>query len=114
MLTQDKSTIIGFLKKNGPQLDSEIAEALKIPLVRIRSSVADLSSTGELICCSTIRYDNGAATEGISCRLSCYTPPAARGRKPGVKKPEVERNVHFGLTPLGKRNLPASSPYSTR
>ncbi|MDQ5879757.1 MAG: hypothetical protein QG638_2494, partial [Pseudomonadota bacterium] len=24
--------------------------------------------------------------EGLSCRLSCYTPPAARGRKPGVKR----------------------------
>ena len=31
------STILGFLKANGPQLDFEIAAALKMPLVRLRT-----------------------------------------------------------------------------
>lgn len=78
------STILNFLKANGPRLDCEIAEALKLPLPRVRDHVMDLSSAGDLICCSTIQYRDGARIEGLSCRLSCYTPPAARGRKPGA------------------------------
>ncbi len=86
MSTLINSTILDFLRANGPRLDSEIAEALKIPLTRVRTHVADLSSSGDLICCNTIQFKDGARIEGLSCRLSCYTPPAARGRKPGVKR----------------------------
>lgn len=80
------STILDFLKTNGPRLDSEIAAALKMPLTRVRNHVADLSSSGDLICCDTVQFKDGARIEGLSCRLSCYTPPAARGRKPSAKK----------------------------
>lgn len=80
------STILGFLKTNGPRLDYEIAEALKMPLTRVRNHVAALSSAGDLICCNTIQYKDGTGIEGISCRLSCYAPPAARGRKPGAQR----------------------------
>lgn len=86
MQSQINSTIIDFLRAKGPRLDSEIAEALKMPLTRVRNHVADLSSSGELICCNTIQFKDGATIEGISCRLSCYTPPTARGRKPGAAK----------------------------
>lgn len=86
MPTVINSTILDFLRANGPRLDSEIAEALKIPLTRVRNHVADLSSSGDLICCNTIQFKDGNKIEGLSCRLSCYTPPAARGRKPGVKR----------------------------
>lgn len=78
------STILAFLKTSGPHLDCEIAKALKIPLTRLRNRVAALSSAGELICCNTIQFRDGQRIEGLSCRLSCYTPPAARGRKPGA------------------------------
>lgn len=77
------STILDFLKTNGPHLDSEIADALRIPLKQVRDQVAELSSSGDLICCNTIQFKDGASIEGISCRVSCYSPPAARGRKPG-------------------------------
>lgn len=77
------STILEFLKANGPHLDSEISDALRIPLAEVRDHVAVLSSSGDLICCSTIKFKEGASIEGISCRVSCYSPPAARGRKPG-------------------------------
>lgn len=87
MQTQINSSILDFLKTNGPRLDSEIAEALKVPLARIRTHVADLSLAGDIVCCSMIRYKDGGTIEGISCRLSCYMPPPARGRKPGVKRP---------------------------
>lgn len=82
MSTAIDSTILAFLKTNGPRLDHEIAEALKIPLSRVRDLVAGLSSAGDVICCSTVQFKDGARIEGLSCRLSCYTPPAARGRKP--------------------------------
>jgi len=83
LLNPVESTILNFLKANGPRLDSEIAEALRIPLTAVRDHVAELSSSGDLICCSTIKFKDGASIEGLSCRLSCYSPPAARGRKPG-------------------------------
>lgn len=81
-----QSPILDFLKANGPCLDADIATALKMPLARVRSQVADLSSSGDLICCNTVQFRAGTRIEGLSCRLSCYTPPAARGRKPGAKK----------------------------
>jgi hypothetical protein len=80
------SNILGFLKTHGPTLDAEIAHALKVPLTRVKSHIAALSSAGDVICCNTIQFKDGGKIEGISCRLSCYSPPAARGRKPGVKK----------------------------
>lgn len=80
------STIVAFLKANGPRLDCEIADALSIPLTEVRDHVAGLSSSGDLICCSTVKFKDGARIEGISCRVSCYSPPAARGRKPGASQ----------------------------
>lgn len=85
------TNIIEFLKANGPQLDSAIAERLHIPLGKVRSHVEDLSLSGELVCCHSITFRDGARIEGLSCRVSCYMPPAARGRKPAaVRKAEVE------------------------
>ena len=86
MPTQIDTTILHFLKANGPQSEFQIAEALEMPITRVRSHVAQLSSAGEVICCTLTQFKDGKKIEGISCRLSCYTPPAARGRKPGVKK----------------------------
>ncbi len=86
MTNRIDADILDFLKANGPRLDAEIAAALRMPLARVRTRVAEMSSSGDLICCSTVRFEGGVRTEGLSCRLSCYTPPAARGRKPGAKK----------------------------
>ena len=85
MPTEINASILEFLKANGQRMESEIADALKIPVNRVKNHVADLKSSGDIICCSVTRYDAGKKIEGISCRLSCYTPPPARGRKPGVK-----------------------------
>lgn len=94
MAKPNDSSILDFLKTNGPHLDVEIAEALKIPLPRVRDQVADLSSSGDLICCATIQFKDGNRIEGLSCRVSCYSPPAARGRKPGTaRKPESEQTA---------------------
>lgn len=86
MPTRIDATILDFLKANGPQSEAQIAEGLSLPVSQVHSLVADLSSAGEVICCKLTQFKDGNKIEGISCRLSCYSPPAARGRKPGVKK----------------------------
>lgn len=85
MSIEVSASILEFLKANGQRMDSEIADALKLPVSKIKNHMADLKSTGDIICCHVTRFDSGKPVEGISCRLSCYTPPPARGRKPGVK-----------------------------
>jgi predicted transcriptional regulator len=86
MTTQTSTNILAFLKANGQRSESEIAEALKMSLTRVRSHVAQLASSGDIICCNLTRFEGGKTIEGISCRLSCYTPPPARGRKPGASR----------------------------
>ena len=41
-----------------------------------------LSQANEIICCNLTRFVAGKKIEGVSCRLSCDMPAAARGRKP--------------------------------
>ncbi len=78
-------TVIQYLKKHGQLLDSEIAAATGISLKQVRLSLADLSERGEISKCSVTRFNNGKPVEGVLCRISGYSPPAAPGRKPGVK-----------------------------
>ena len=80
------ASILKFLRANGEQLDSEISQALHIPMAQLKSQVAELSASGEVICCQVTRFIDGKKIEGTSCRLSCDLPAPARGRKPGVKR----------------------------
>ncbi|MFZ4537406.1 hypothetical protein [Propionivibrio sp.] len=80
------ASILKFLRANGEQLDSEISLALDIPMAQLKTQVAQLSASGDVICCKVTRFIEGKKIEGISCRLSCDLPAPARGRKPGVKK----------------------------
>ena len=80
------ASILKFLRANGEQLDSEISQALHIPLPQLRNQVAELSASGEVICCQVTRFIDGKKIEGTSCRLSCDLPAPARGRKPGGKR----------------------------
>ncbi len=80
------ASILKFLRANGEQLDSEISQALHIPLAKLRDQVAELAASGEVICCQVTRFIEGKKIEGTSCRLSCDLPAPARGRKPGVKR----------------------------
>ena len=80
------TSLFTFLKANGETLDADIALALKIPLAQLKRQVAELSVSGDVICCNVTRFIEGKKIEGISCRLSCDLPAPARGRKPGVKK----------------------------
>lgn len=87
MDTQANVTILQYLKANGEKLDSELAEALAIPIGQLRDLVAELSVTGDVICCKVTRFVEGRKIEGTSCRLSCDLPAPARGRKPAPRKP---------------------------
>lgn len=80
------ASILKYLKSNGEQLDSEISQALSIPMAQLKTQVAQLSASGDVICCKVTRFIDGKKIEGTSCRLSCDLPAPARGRKPGVKK----------------------------
>ena len=77
-------SILQHLKKNGQQMDSEIAAATGIALLTVRASLTTLSEQGEISRCSVTRFHKGKPVEGIQCRLRGYIPPAAPGRKPGA------------------------------
>jgi len=86
------ASILKYLRTNGEQLDAEISQALNIPMAQLKTQVAQLSASGDVICCKVTRFIDGKKIEGTSCRLSCDLPAPARGRKPGVKKaPDSDR-----------------------
>ena len=94
MPTQINNSILEFLKANGTRMEAEIADALKLPMTKLKTHVASLTSTGDIICCNVTKFDSGKKIEGVSCRLSCYMPPPARGRKPGVKPSAGHQEKH--------------------
>lgn len=77
--------ILQYLKKYGQHLDSEIAVATGIPLHKVRASLSDLSSRGEISRCSVTRFDDGKPFEGFLCRIAGSIPPSTPGRKPGAR-----------------------------
>ena len=80
------ATILQFLRKNGEQLDAEIAKALDISKAQVERHLTELSGAGEVIGCHVTRYSGKKKIEGMSYRLSAYVPPRAPGPKPGAKK----------------------------
>ncbi len=80
------ASILKYLRANGEQLDADISQALHIPMTQLKTLVAQLSASGDVICCKVTRFIDGKKIEGTSCRLSCDLPAPARGRKPGAKK----------------------------
>jgi DNA-binding IclR family transcriptional regulator len=74
--------ILQYLKKQGGEkLDAEIAQANGLTLSKTRLHLAELAAKGEVITCDSIRFEKGKKIEGISCRVSGFTPPASPGRK---------------------------------
>ena len=74
-------TIQQYLKKNGEQLDTEIAVATGISLATVRLHLAELTAKYEVVACQTTRFVKGKKVEGTIYRIAGYTPPAAPGRK---------------------------------
>lgn len=78
------TAILQYLKKNGQQIDTDIAAATGIPLAEIRTALTDLSARGEISRCSVTRFNNGEPVEGMLCRIAGTIPQKAPGRKPGT------------------------------
>lgn len=77
--------ILQHLKIHGEQFDTEIAEATGIPLAEVHLYLSELAEKKEIMVCHTTRFVKGKKTEGISCRLAGYIPPASPGRKSKVQ-----------------------------
>ena len=77
--------ILKYLKTHGERLDTEIAEAMGLPLAKVHVQLSALSAEGEIMTCHTIRFIKGKQIEGISCRISGHIPKAAPGRKSKVQ-----------------------------
>jgi hypothetical protein len=73
--------ILLYLKAHGERLDTEIAEATGHSLAKVRQLLSELAAKGEIMACHSIKFEKGKKTEGISCRLAGFIPPAAPGRK---------------------------------
>lgn len=70
-----------YLKKNGEQLDTEIAAATRVSLATVRLHLSELAARYEVVACRTTRFSKGKKVEGTIYRIAGYTPPAAPGRK---------------------------------
>lgn len=79
--------ILKYLKAQGERLDTEIAQAIGLSVSKVRAYLQELAGNGEVVTCLSTRFEKSRKIEGISCRLSGHTPPAAPGRK---SKPQVK------------------------
>ncbi|HEY5141283.1 MAG TPA: hypothetical protein VIJ25_18515 [Methylococcales bacterium] len=73
--------ILQYLKKHGEKLDAEIAVGAGHSLSKTRLYLAELAAKGEVVTYHSTRFLEGEKIEGLRCRLSGITPPAAPGRK---------------------------------
>ncbi|MDD5057731.1 MAG: ArsR family transcriptional regulator [Sideroxydans sp.] len=73
--------ILQYLKTHGERLDTEIAEAVGLPLTKVRAQLDDLAAQREIMVCHSTRFEKGKKIEGMKCRLAGFIPPAAPGRK---------------------------------
>ena len=80
--------ILNYLKMNGEQIDTVIADATGIPLAEAHLHLSELAAKGIIVACHSIRYENGNKIEGIVCRIAGYVHPVKPTR---VKsKPQLE------------------------
>lgn len=84
--------ILQYLTKNGQKLDLEIATGMRLPLREVRRSLSALVARGEIHSCKVTRFNDGKKIEGMLCRISGTTPPAAPGRKSINLRPTARVN----------------------
>ena len=77
--------ILQYLKIHGERLDTEIADAVGIPLAKTRSYLLELADKKEIMSCHSIRFVNGKKVEGMSYRLAGFIPKAKPGAKSKVQ-----------------------------
>jgi DNA-binding Lrp family transcriptional regulator len=73
--------ILQYLKANGEQLDTVIAQAVGVSISTVRKTLAEMTANGELMSCLSIKFDHGKKIEGMSYRIAGFIPKAAPGRK---------------------------------
>lgn len=74
--------ILQYLKTHGERLDTEIAEAVGIPLEKTHIHLSELTAKGQVMSCLSIKFEKGKKIEGIRCRLVGFTPKVKPGAKP--------------------------------
>ncbi|MEI7843990.1 MAG: ArsR family transcriptional regulator [Gallionellaceae bacterium] len=77
--------ILEYLKKHGESMDSDIATAINLPMTKTRTLLAELIAKTDVIACETIKFEKGKKIEGLSCRVSGFTPKAKPGAKSKVQ-----------------------------
>src|SRR5271169_2664022 len=83
LMDDHKEKILQFLNQHqGENLDAAIAAAIRIPLYKVRLHLSELEAINKVVTCHSTKFVNGIKTEGTSCRLAGYHPPASPGRKP--------------------------------
>ncbi len=83
-------TILKYLKTHGQKLDTEIAEALDVPIEQLHLHIATLSALGDISKCTVTRFNGGIETKSILCRPAAFTPPRSAGRTPASHRPAAE------------------------
>lgn len=79
------TTILQYMKKHGQKLDRKIAKDTGIALPQVLVTITALQNIKAISSCNVINFEGGVAVEGMLCRISGYTPPAAPGRKANVQ-----------------------------
>jgi hypothetical protein len=73
------------VKRHGQIIDRQLAKELGLPLDEVRAIVYQLQASNKLYTCDIINFEDGVEVKGLLCRVSCFSPKASPGRKPGVK-----------------------------
>jgi hypothetical protein len=73
------------VKRHGQIIDRQLAKELGLTLDEVRSLVHQLQVKNKLYTCDIINFEDGVEVKGLLCRVSCFSPKASPGRKPGVK-----------------------------
>ena len=77
--------LFDYVKRHGQIVDRQIAKELGLSLDEVRSLVHQLQVKNKLYTCDIINFEDGVEVKGLLCRVSCFSPKASPGRKPGVK-----------------------------
>ncbi len=79
--------ILECLKKHGECLDTDIASATGLPLLKVHQNLRELMAIGEALFCHATRFDDGKKIEVMICRLVGRGPVIKPGKK---AKPQLE------------------------
>lgn len=73
--------ILQFLRRNGEQLDAELAAAAGLSLSETRERIRQLAEKGKVTTLSSTRMLEGERIVGIRCRIATDTRRTKAGRR---------------------------------